>query len=50
MSVSAEPLPLPRMVDVSKELPSVAAAMEIEDDAVWKESIETSDAKGGRTS
>ena len=38
---------MPRIVDVSNEVPSVAAAMEIEDDAVWKESSDLTVPEGG---
>lgn len=40
--------PAPRMVEFSAPVPSVAAAMEMEDEAVWKESIELMDVVGGR--
>ena len=42
-----EVAPGPRMVDVLSDIPSVAAAIETNDDAVWKEFMDPFEGMGG---
>ena len=42
-----EVAPGPRMVDVLSDVPSVAAAIETNDDAVWKEFMDPLEGMGG---